>query len=139
MRAVPSVWHRLVCLRTLSNANFRSGEEWVQVVVDDYLPCLAKTGYAPFDIEIFQKVLPSGSLLYGPIFTHSAQNDLWVCLLEKGTSCHLIDRPTLFIFNAGYAKLNKSYQALTAGTLEESLYDLTGAPCISYFLGIEDP
>ena len=61
-----------------------SGEEWVPVIVDDYLPCLAKTGYAPFDIEIFQKVLPSGSLLYGPIFTHSAQNDLWVCLLEKG-------------------------------------------------------
>lgn len=53
--------------------------------MDDYLPCLAKTGYAQFDIEIFQKVLPSGSLLYGPIFTHSAQNDLWVCLLEKGT------------------------------------------------------
>ncbi|KAH3758430.1 hypothetical protein Pelo_9756 [Pelomyxa schiedti] len=32
----------------------------------------------------------------------------------------------------GLCKTEKSYQALTAGTLGESLRDLTGAPCITY-------
>lgn len=52
----------------------------------------------------------------GPVYSRSKDGSLWVAVLEKA-----------------YAKLNRSYQALAAGTLGESLYDLTGAPCVNLF------
>ncbi|KAH3756321.1 calpain-15 [Pelomyxa schiedti] len=91
---------------------FLRGDEWVTVTVDGYLPCAAITGISQLDYETQLQTSLAG---HGPVYSRSRDESLWVCYLEKG-----------------YAKLNKSYQALTAGTLGESLRDLTGAPCITY-------
>jgi hypothetical protein len=131
---------------------FMRGGKWKQVIVDDYFPCTPLTGWIGFDLQSLQQMQEylSGTGLHetlGPVYSRSKvsapplpthmlfvvslciclcqllfftppnkDGSLWVCVLEK---C--------------YAKLNRSYQALSAGTLGESLYDLTGAPCVNLF------
>jgi hypothetical protein len=64
---------------------FHRGEEWVPVTIDDYLPCVPYANFPAFDLEILLKLKPKGKMLYGPVYTWSSQNDLWVSLLEKGS------------------------------------------------------
>lgn len=65
---------------------------WKELTVDDYFPCSMSTG---------------GMAL----FSRSAQQDMWVLLLEKA-----------------YAKLHGNYYTLRGGLVSEALSDLTGSP-----------
>lgn len=65
--------------------------QWKAVYVDDYFPCY--------------------NAVYGPAFTKSNGNELWVLLLEKA-----------------WAKMFGSYERIDAGMCREALNALTGAP-----------
>lgn len=101
---------------------FMRGGKWKRVIVDDFFPCTPSTGWVGFDlssmaqVQEYLKGTGTHNESWGPVYSRSKDGGLWVCVLEK---C--------------YAKLNRSYQALSAGTLGESLYDLTGAPCVNIF------
>jgi hypothetical protein len=88
---------------------FYRGEQWQNVTVDSYFPCFIQHPYFADQVnpsttnDLFQGMFPS-TPEQGFVYSRSKQGDLWVCLLEKA-----------------YAKLTKSYQALTSGTFSESL------------------
>ena len=66
--------------------------KWEVVTIDDSFPC--RSDYKT------------------QIYSESARNQLWVCLIEKAA-----------------AKLYGCYESLNRGTLIEGLSTLTGAPC----------
>jgi calpain-15 len=72
--------------------------------VDDYFPC--EPG-------------PNMPDRYGPLFSKSNGDELWVLLAEKA-----------------FAKIHGSYEAIEAGQPHEALMDLTGAP--TKFIQIDD-
>ena len=68
--------------------------EWQSITVDDYFPCHVDGG---------------------AIFSTTAENELWIMILEKA-----------------YAKLHGSYLALRGGYAFEAFQDLTGCPTSQY-------
>lgn len=75
----------IYCVRLCHNG------EWVAVYIDDLFPCI--------------------NVSYGPAFTRSRHNELWVLLLEKA-----------------FAKLHRSYMNIESGNCSYALRVLTGAP-----------
>ena len=67
-----------------------------EVVMDDQFPCHARTKTVAFN--------------------SSADNELWVMLIEKA-----------------WAKVHGGFLNISAGLIREALHDLTGAPAITYF------
>lgn len=65
-------------------------------------------------IDDFFPVLPNSCR---PAFNHSRKNELWVMILEKA-----------------WAKVHGGYLNINSGLTREALHDLTGAPCITYFI-----
>ncbi len=80
----------------LYHLRFYKGGLKTNIRVDDYFPCL-----------------PGPKIVdrYGPIFSKSNGDELWVLLAEKA-----------------FAKVHGSYEALDAGEPHEAMMDLTGAP-----------
>ncbi len=106
---------------------FYSSGSWRRVVMDDYIPSTPLTGFVPFDLQSLHimshyKRGTGTHATPGPLYARCSDPDaFWVSLLEKG-----------------YAKLNRSFEAISGGSLGESLSALTGAPSISIFLPWEE-
>ncbi len=102
---------------------FYTSGSWKRVMVDDYIPSTPLTGFPPYDLQSLMLMAryKRGTGTHatpGPLYARCSDPDaFWVPLLEKG-----------------YAKLNRSFEAISGGSLGESLSALTGAPSISIFL-----
>jgi hypothetical protein len=107
---------------------FYTSGSWKRVVMDEYVPSTPLTGFLPFDMQSLAMMAhyKRGTGTHatpGPLYARcgSDPDAFWVPLLEKG-----------------YAKFNRSFEAISGGSLGESLSALTGAPSVSIFLPWEE-
>lgn len=65
---------------------------------------------------VMDDLIPCTKYSKKPAFNRSKSNELWVILIEKA-----------------WAKAHGGYMNIAAGLTRETLRDLTGASCITYF------
>ena len=78
--------------------------------------CLALCINGQFEEIILDDQFPAQPVSKKAAFNSSAENELWVMLIEKA-----------------WAKIHGGYLNINAGLIREALHDLTGAPAITFF------